>query len=99
MEIAIITVSLSINLLLFFYCRFLVKNLNNLVESLKDMSIVFSGFKDHVEMLHETEMFYGDTSLQSLIQHSKFVLESIEENSEVIYLFEEGEVDAKEEKE
>ena len=99
MEIAIITVSLSINLLLFFYCRFLVKNLNNLVESLKDMSIVFSGFKDHVEILHETEMFYGDTSLQSLIQHSKFVLESIEENSEVIYLFEEGEVDAKEEKE
>ena len=99
MEIAIITVSLSINLLRFCYCRFLVKNLNNLVESLKDMSIVFSGFKDHVEMLHETEMFYGDTSLQSLIQHSKFVLESIEENSEVIYLFEEGEVDAKEEKE
>jgi hypothetical protein len=45
-------------------------------------------------------MFYGDASLQNLIEHSKFVLEEIENNSEIISLFElpEKEEDATEEK-
>ena len=98
----LLTLSVAINLTLWFYCRFLVANLSGLVESVKDMAVIFSCFKSHVEVLHETEMFYGDSSLQSLIEHSKFVLEKIEENSEIINMFElpDGEKDAtKEEKE
>lgn len=92
--------SILINIVLWLYCRFLIQNLNNLVESAKDMSVMFMGFKDHVEGLHETEMFYGDASLQNLIEHSKFVLEEIENNSEIISLFElpEKEENATEEK-
>ena len=84
----ILAVSIVLNIIAFFYCRFLVRNLNNLVESIKDMSIIFVGFREHVEMLHETEMFYGDSSLQSLIEHSKFVLDAIEDNSEIMNMFE-----------
>jgi hypothetical protein len=28
-------------------------------------------FKEHVEKIHELEMFYGDETLQGMIQHSK----------------------------
>tara|TARA_Y100000592_G_scaffold35948_2_gene57005 strand:- start:28587 stop:28898 length:312 start_codon:yes stop_codon:yes gene_type:complete len=97
----ILGISVLTNIVFWLYCRFLIRNLNRLVESVKDMSVMFSGFKDHVEMLHETEMFYGDASLQSLIEHSKFVLDEIENNAEIIDMFElpEEESYATEEKE
>tara|TARA_B100001094_G_C17812919_1_gene614712 strand:+ start:268 stop:585 length:318 start_codon:yes stop_codon:yes gene_type:complete len=87
MEITLI-ISVAVNILFLLYCRFLIKNLNGLVQTSRDMSTLFTGFKEHVEMLHETEMFYGDSSLQSLIDHSKFVLETIDENSEILDMFE-----------
>jgi len=97
LEIIAIALSLSMNLFLIFYCRFLLSNLTDLTESVKDMSIIFSGFKKHVEGLHETEMFYGDSSLQNLIEHSKFVLDKISENSEIIDLIDQEDVDETEE--
>ena len=80
--------SVMLNVVAFFYCRFLVRNLNGLIESVKYMSVIFEGFRGHVEMLHETEMFYGDSSLQSLIEHSRFVLDAIEDNTEIMEMFE-----------
>jgi len=64
----------------------LLNSLASLAESVKDMSVIFDGFKKHVEGLHETEMFYGEPTLQNLIDHSKFVVEKIEENSELVEL-------------
>ena len=87
-------VAVLLDVVLLFYCRYLITSLNDLAQTLQDMSTIFGGFKSHVEMLHETEMFYGDESLQNLIEHSRFVLDKIDENSDIIQIFEleEGEV-------
>jgi len=59
---------------------------------------VMTAFKEHVEQVHEAEMFYGDQTLQAMIDHSKAVLDTLDEYSDLMELvaIEEGE-DATEE--
>lgn len=54
---------------------------------------MMSSFKSHVEQVHEAEMFYGDQTLQALIDHSKELLDVLEEHSDLMELvaIEEGE--------
>ena len=47
---------------------------------------MFDGFKVHVESLHELEMFYGDSSLQAMIEHSKFVVDQIDQYKDSLSL-------------
>ena len=47
---------------------------------------VFGVFRAHVEQIHEAEMFYGDQTLQALIDHSKSVLESLDEYEDLMAL-------------
>ena len=94
LEILIISVLFFLNVFFLFYCKFLLNSLASLAESVKDMSVIFDGFKKHVEGLHETEMFYGEPTLQNLIEHSKFVVEKIEENSEIVELMTQEDTDA-----
>ena len=58
-------------------------------------------FKQHVSVVHESEMFYGDQTLQNLIDHSKSVMEVLETYDDVMSIViiedEEGEVDGEEE--
>ena len=35
-------------------------------------------FRDHVEKIHELEMFYGDETLQGMIKHSKELSEYLQ---------------------
>ena len=86
MEWIIITTLVVSNIFTFLYCRFLLKNLVTLSESMKDMKTMFDGFRVHVESLHELEMFYGDTSLQAMIEHSKFVVDQIDQYKESLSL-------------
>ncbi len=59
---------------------------------------VMDTFSAHVEQVHEAEMFYGDQTLQAMIDHSKQVLEALQDYSDLMELvsIEEGE-DATEE--
>jgi hypothetical protein len=58
----------------------------------------FDVFRSHVSGVHESEMFYGDQTLQSLIDHSKSVLDTLDEYSDIMAMVEiEEEVDAEEE--
>ena len=55
-------------------------------------------FRTHVEQIHEAEMFYGDQTLQALMDHSKGVLESLDEYEDLMALVTvEEEMDATEE--
>lgn len=97
---SIAIIMLITNLFTIFYCRFLLKNLVILSESTKDMRTLFKGFEGHVEALHELEMFYGDETLKSMIEHSKFVVEQINQYDEALALTDqEDEIKHEEEKE
>lgn len=60
---------------------------NNLF-SIKDEMEVFKG---HVEAIYETEMYYGDTTLQGLIDHTKDILIELDKYEDVFTLIVEEE--------
>lgn len=71
--------SCGVSLFLLFYVRWLVKIIENINENILLLSGMLKVFKSHVTAIHEMEMFYGDKTLQSLIEHSSELIESIDE--------------------
>ena len=81
--------SIVLNLYFFIYIRFLIKNLLSSKSSIQDLNVLFSNFKEHVKVIHESEMFYGDQTLQNLISHSKHILEELYRYDESLHFIEE----------
>lgn len=63
--------SIAVNVFGIFYVRWLLSTLKNLGEQLEEISGDIVGYSEHVNSLHELEMFYGDQTLQSLMEHSR----------------------------
>ena len=90
--------SLVFNALLVFYAVRLARRLLTVSTNIDAVYQVFDVFREHVEQIHEAEMFYGDQTLQALIDHSKAVLESLKDYDDLMALVEvEEDGDAKEE--
>ena len=54
-------------------------------------------FKEHIEKIHELEMFYGDETLQGMIQHSKELGEYLQGlSNSVIFSYEDKEEEIEE---
>ena len=49
-----------------------------------------NNFAEHIEQVHGMETYYGDLTLQNLIEHSKQFVEDIREFEEIYNLTEEG---------
>lgn len=76
--------SFLINIFLALYIRWLLKYVASNAEDVKSLSIMIASFSDHISKIYELEMFYGDETLKSLMQHAKEVIESIEEMDLII---------------
>lgn len=90
----ILAASLLLNFILAFYCVKLARKLFVVASNLNAVYEMFDAFRQHVEQVHEAEMFYGDQTLQALIQHSKDVLEVLdgyEDIMEIVLLEDEEE--------
>jgi len=63
--------SILINLgMLWFIKKTLEKN-SDLEDDVEEIMEKTASFSDHLETMHELEMYYGDENLQSMIRHSK----------------------------
>ena len=93
----VLSLSVALNFYFFVYARFLIRNLISSKSSIEELNVLFSNFREHVELIHESEMFYGDQSLQNLISHSKHVLEELSRYDESLEFIEAEIEDEKEE--
>ena len=75
----ILLVSLGINVLLFVYSRNVAQKLVLISEEIDDMRAAVSSFASHVKTVYEMEMFYGDQTLQALMDHARSFREYMEE--------------------
>ena len=67
------------------YVRWLfvqIKQMNDQVEIISSSIQVFSL---HLKQLHEMEVFYGDTTLQGLLQHANDIVSLIDDVDFIIY--------------
>jgi len=67
---AILTVSVVLNIGLFIYARAVVVRLLSIAEELWDLQQMVDSFAEHLNQVYELEMFYGDQTLQNLLNHA-----------------------------
>ena len=70
---------------------FVYSLLNKIEDMTEDQNELFEGFyefSEHLQGVHELEMFYGEPVLGELIEHTKKIVQDIEEYRE-LYLYDE----------
>jgi len=83
-NVILLILSAAANVFAYFYIRWLLRNMSEVSENLEILSDNLEGFKNHVDAVHESEMYYGDTSLQELIKHSKSLTDEISTIREIL---------------
>ena len=63
---------------LIFYVRWLVKQIEELNVTLIQNSQMIADFSGHLSSLYEMEIFYGDETLQGLLQHAKLIIDEVQ---------------------
>jgi hypothetical protein len=70
-------ISFTANVFALLYVRWLLRAFKTMNEDVSSLSILVSQYVEHVSSIHEMEMFYGDTTLKSLIDHGSQLIEVI----------------------
>ena len=76
--ICVSIISILINLGVFAYARSAITQLLSVSEELGDLKTMVDSFAAHSKEVYEMEMFYGDETLQSLMDHAKSFTEQLE---------------------
>ena len=76
--LATTTVSVLINVFLFTYIRSILARLLFVSEELGDLQDMIDGFAKHLQAVYELETFYGDQTLQNLLEHAVSFNEQLE---------------------
>ena len=82
----ILALSIGVNIIFFWYMR---KALSRFYVASEEASEIFSrldAYGEHIQSVYEMPTFYGDDTLQSLLNHSKEMIEFIKKY-EAVYSF------------
>jgi len=67
--------SILLNGFLIWYIIKLIKKFLNISEELEDFFVLLEEYSEHVDIVYNLERFYGDTTLESLLRHSRSISE------------------------
>ena len=81
--------SILLNFLLIWYARRLTGQFVFFTENIDEIREYLRLFESHIMSIYELEVFYGDTTLEGLIEHSKDLIERIAQFSDGFSLEEE----------
>ncbi len=95
--IYILIPSLIVNAVLFYYGIAAARKLYVVATNVQDLQDMFVEFKAHATAIYESEVFYGDESLKSFLDHSKMITNELENYEDLLALIEEEESDDQEE--
>ena len=71
--------SVSLNVLLLFYVRWLLVTIATINQDMTNLNYLISNFSEHTKSVYELEMFYGDDTLKSLMDHAKELSEKLQD--------------------
>ncbi len=75
--------SMCVNAFLFWYLRNIVKKLLFVSENLSDLVEIVKNYEKHLKEIYKLEMFYGDTTLEFLMAHTRSLLEILKDYEDV----------------
>ena len=73
----ILSLSFIINIVLGVYARAAIVRLLSVAEELYDLREMSNSLSNHLESVYQLEMFYGDETLKSLMDHSQSFVEQM----------------------
>ena len=76
--LAITTLSVLFNILIIGYTRKVITELLSISEELGDIQEMVNSFANHVKAVYGMEIFYGDETLKSLMEHAISFNEQLE---------------------
>ena len=82
----VLTISLVLNVGLMTYVRSVLARLLFVSEELGDLQDMVNNFSIHLSEVYNLEMFYGDQTLESLMQHAVSFNEQLETFEEIYSL-------------
>ena len=88
----VLTGSFIFNVLLYWYSRQLTNKLAFIYDNIGDVSEIITNYRVHLKSVYSMEMFYGDETLQHLMNHTKslsLLLEDYEDPEFFVERFEE----------
>jgi len=94
---AILFLSIIFNIGIFVYARSAITRLLFVSEELGDLQNMIDAFAKHVKSVYELEMFYGDTTLEHLLNHAVSFNEQLETFEYIYSLTEEAAIETEEE--
>ncbi len=74
-----LVISVVLNILIFWYVQNLVKYIKVLNTGTKKMLNSLEEFGEHLTKVYNMDIFYGDNTLQSLLEHSDSISEEVRE--------------------
>jgi len=89
---AILLVSIVLNIGFFAYTRAVVVRLLSMADELWDLQQMIDAFAKHLNAVYELDSFYGDQTLQALLNHAVSLNEHLE-TFEHIYTLTEEEIE------
>ena len=75
--------SVSANFLAFYYIRVLLGKLFYVGENLSDLAEMITSYRNHIKAVYGMEMFYGDDTLEHLMNHTRSLHEVLEEFEDI----------------
>ena len=79
-----LTLSVMLNIVLIWYIIQLLKRFLTFQEELDTFSETLEEYKDHIDIVHGLERFYGDEPLGNLLRHSKALVEECQSFQRVL---------------
>ena len=70
----VLILSAGLNVFLLWFGWKSIRQIAEYDEELKDLVQVMKNFSNHVESVHELEMFYGDETLRHLMRHARDIV-------------------------
>jgi len=81
-----LTTSIVGNAIAFYYIRVVLAKLFYVGDNLSDLADMVTNYRNHLKSVYQMEMFYGDETLQHLVEHTRslhLVLEEFEDVYEI----------------
>ena len=93
MILTLLIISFAINLFFVWYVYNLLKKLLFVSDNIGDFLDDLQTYSEHVENVYNMETYYGDETINNLLEHSKEIVEEIKAYEEIYTLLEEEQRD------
>ena len=93
LTIIFLTISLLLNVFFIWYVYQVLKKLLFVSDNIGDLLITLENYSEHLENVYGLETYYGDQTLENLLEHSKEIVKEVQAYRDIYDITQEDEAD------